>query len=502
MEQVKIKWSYEELATKTPVFCLSFAIVFACIVAKMFFCTITIDGANIGCEMVADYWNFGKDLLNGKELYKDLFDHKGAYLYFIYAFMVFLSSNNIWIVVLFETIIYALTVGAFYWYMKDVEISNKCSQNKIVALFPTSIFALVYLLITPSVALVNTEGISTLCFIIIWGILKKSQKVTPKMFLTIGIILGILFNFKITSIIPYIPLFAYACVSHIRSSKDYKILLKSIGMGVVGFVAINIPFLIYMTIGNYWGDFLQIYEYACSESNSNSNIIQQIFFGCCILIAGILFIIRKNQKIGELIIYLSSICFGISVGSGFNYYLAFYITIIFLGLFQFKNTNKGLLILTLFLVFLYGANQIKHSISFKEAANTKNIAEQYGITNENILYIWEDMGYGAYSSESFVEPYQWVPSRAFYSDEFTEYYTQLTVERLKNKQFKYVYAPPLELLNQINTEDYTTPSSNVLGNRNKKKNQKNMNKMYLEIVSYLKENYNIDEDYKYLYKAK
>lgn len=478
VKNVKLKWSYENFALKKPIYFFSFVILIACVIVKLFFCTIPIGGDSVNCDMTADYWNFGKDLLNGKVLYKDLIDHKGPYLFFVYAFFVFVSSNNLLVVVLFETLVYALTVGAFYWYMKDVEISSQSKNNKIVALYPTSIFALIYLIITSNVALVNTEGLSSLCFILIWGILKKSKKVTSKMFFVIGIVLGILFNFKITSVIPYIPLFLYVCTKHIKNNKEYKNLIKAIFIGFLGFVIINIPFLIYMLANNNWSDFIKIYSYAC-ENRSEHLISKTITF--LITTTSGLFYMFSNDKIGNIMICLSSLGLCWVFGDNINYYLAFYFVIIFLEMFQFKNTNKIIVFVLLFVMIVFGIKEIKINVKINEIKNTKEIATTYKITNENILYLWEDVGYGAYSNKSFVEPYQWVPTGAFCSDEFTKYYTTLTIERLKNKQFEYVYVPPLETINQ-----YQKTKEN---DKNDEIYKINMRKMLCNICSYLEENY-------------
>ena len=56
----------------------------------------------------------------------------------------------------------------------------------------------------------------------------------------------------------------------------------------------------------------------------------------------------------------------------------------------------------------------------------------------NVLYIWEDMGFGSYSEESFVEPYQWIPARFLYKENTYNEIIELNKQRILEKQFKFV----------------------------------------------------------------
>lgn len=418
---MKQSTNVKPITNEQPLLLLPLIMIIVCVIAKLFLCTVSLDGENLYCDMTADYWNFGKDILKEKVLYSDLIDHKGPYLFWIYAFFVLISNNNVWVIALVETLVYALTIFSFYLYAKNIKYEKTTSSTNKFAMSQIFVFALVYLLVTSNVALVNTEGISAICFILIWSMLNKTNNVTPKMFFIIGIVLGILFNFKITSIATYVPLFFYACANHIKNNKEYKNLLKSIGIGVVGFVVINIPAFIYIIVNNNLHNFIKIYGYVCDSQTTS--LTMQIFISFMFSLSGLFYLFSKNTKYANLMICLSSLTFTFCFGKIIDYYIALYIVIAFICILSFRETNKIITFLLIFALLLYGVKCIKYNMNIKSLKHTKEFSIEYNITNNNILYIWEDIGFGVYSEDTFVEPYQWVPSRMFSSDEFTEYYT-------------------------------------------------------------------------------
>lgn len=444
------KWSYGEFASKKNVWVTCLIVIFTCIVAKMFTGCVSITGGSIYSTMVSDYWNFGKELLGEKILYVDIVDHKGFYLYQIYSFFVLISNNNIVIIVFLETLVFAATIGAFYWYEKDIEIGEKCKNKRVVALFPTSMFALLYLVSTSfETNLLNTEGLSIIAIIIVWGILKKRKVVSWKMFFVLGVVLGILFNFKITSIATYIPLFVYACAKHIKNNGGAKMLTISISVGIVSFVLINVPFITYLIENKNLGKFIEVYSYACE--GRGDTIVKEIFISLLFLVVAILYlyIFQDNERFYNILICVSMIAFSVTFGRFISYYLAFYIAIMLLELFCYEHTHIEVIIVITIIMTLQMFLRI-FSIMFDDFYSKKSVAEEYNITNENILYIWEDGGYGVYSSDLYIEPYQWVPDMMFSSEEFVLFYKELTIERLKNKQFEYVYTYPLEMIEKNN----------------------------------------------------
>ena len=60
------------------------------------------------------------------------------------------------------------------------------------------------------------------------------------------------------------------------------------------------------------------------------------------------------------------------------------------------------------------------------------------MTNNNTLYLTEDLGFGAYSKEPFKDVYQWIPSRMIFVDSFYNYLLNLNRNRIQSKEYEYL----------------------------------------------------------------
>lgn len=481
---------YERVACCKPAWVLSLVAIAACLVAKAFFCSVTIDGGEITNLMTADYWNFGREMLNGKVLYRDIVDHKGTYLFWVYSLMHLLSGGDVRAVVFFECLLYTLTICAFYWYTR-VSLAQ-CKDNKLVALFPTALFAIGYLSLTPNVTLVNTEGVSVLALFLVWGYIKRVEKVTPRAFSFIGVALGVLFNFKMTSIVPYIPIFFYACVKHAKNGGKCSELANAVASGAASFLATGIPFLLYLLGNECLQDCVEVFGLACG--GRNDDLVVQMVVVLLTTGFGTVCVWKGSDDYGRKVVCVATLIASLVVGSFCNYYVAFYIAVLFLELFQFERTNALLVVAVAMITYASGAKEFEYNAILRETTNTREIAKKYEITNDNILYLTEDMGYGIYASELFREPYQWVPTGMLYSDEFTDFYLDWLIGRIESKQFEYVFAPPTDWVGELEALQRKGIDNQLT---------KNQSKVFVTIAPYLEENYRNDlEQNGYLYKAR
>ena len=301
----------------------------------------------------------------------------------------------------------------------------------------TILFAIVYFVASLGSTLLNTEGVMVLGLFSVWNYVKNLKTVQKKPFFFIGIFLGVLFNFKITSVVLFFPLFLNACYEHFKNKGKMVDLIKCISCGIAGFVFINIPFVFYLIKNECYFDFLKYYKFA--TSGKCFSLVEFFIALLCLTIA--LFLKKKNEDDGNTLLCLSTFLLYFSVGEKFSYYMAAYVCVLMMGLFP-KKGNKLFHILGLGIVFaICSLNIVSYTKLCKDNQQIcqKEVAMQYEIDNSNILYIFEDIGYGCYKDASFVENYQWIPDRYYYSDEFMEEYVPLTIERLETKQFRYVY---------------------------------------------------------------
>jgi len=112
---VKKKEKYATSIFGIYVFCLSLSFIFLLICTK----SSPLYPFNDWQDSNA-YFTMGKGMMNGKVLYRDLFEQKGPYLYLIYAFAYLISNTTFLGVFLFEVISFSF----FLFY-----------SHKIVSLF-------------------------------------------------------------------------------------------------------------------------------------------------------------------------------------------------------------------------------------------------------------------------------------------------------------------------------------------------------------------------------
>lgn len=461
-----------------------FLIITMCCVAKLFLCSVSIDGSQIHNEMTADYWNIAKSILNGKILYKDVVDHKGLYLYLFYVILVWLSNNHISIVAFAETIVLITTIGVFYQFVvKDGKdnLGNKIYQN---ALFPTAIFAIFYTIFSNEVTLLNTEGLALPIVFLVYGYAKNTTKIESKHFAIIGALLGVLFHFKITTISLFIPIYAFVCAKHLKNKGNFMQIVKSTMVGFATFVTVNVPFVIYLLKENVLVDFLTIYKH-CLGKKENLDVFL-IVLPFVLITFSIFCLYKEKALLSNVAMFLAIVSIYANFGTTCNYYLIFYIGMSFCLIVNNGQINKYLYFAVIIFSLIFGMKMIGKS---KVYINQKEIATKYRITNESILYLWEDWGFGAYGNEPFTEPYQWVPSMFLYSNDFKEEYVELTKKRLQNKQFEYVFSFTKEGFRNVKEWAEEDESQFYL-------------EVYLSLEDDLFNNYEPLEDAPFLYKAK
>lgn len=203
------------------------------------------------------YFTFGKSINNGMVLYKDIFDHKGPYIYFIHSIAAFISPTS-FIGVFFLEIIAAIVFTVFVW--------------KTVKLFYTPKHSLILIPLQVFVSY-NTysfwygDSAEEMCIpllaIVVYIAVKSelnSRLPSFKETMVIGAISGYLFLFKFNFcalIIGY--LFYVVVISIIRKTG------RELGLDVLAYlcgVLISvIPVVIYLSVNNAWADFFEVYFY-------------------------------------------------------------------------------------------------------------------------------------------------------------------------------------------------------------------------------------------------
>ena len=194
------------------------------------------------------FFTIGRGIVKGRILYKDLFDHKGPLLYFVYALTALISSKSFigaWIV----EIIAAGFFAVYSW--KTVKLFTEPSKNAIF-LMPLFI-GIVY-----TSKMFNFGGnAEELCFPLITVALYKGLKAIVKGdglpekadALICGILTGALFWVKYTFVGFFAGFCLYIIIFAIKQ-KAFPKLWSLIWRFIAGIVIISIPVFLYFIFTN------------------------------------------------------------------------------------------------------------------------------------------------------------------------------------------------------------------------------------------------------------
>lgn len=203
------------------------------------------------------FFTVGKSMMNGIVPYRDLFEQKGPFLYFLHG-LAWLVSSDTFIGVYFLEIL-AATFFLFY-------------SHCIISLFVTSEYsiwaipvcaAIVYTccafgdgdsveeLFLPCLAYALWIGFNAIC---------NKRDITKFEFFVVGLTSGLIFWSKCTVVGLYVGWYLYFAVQYVRSGK-WKILFQSILLVICGVAAATIPLVIYFGMHNAIRDWLTVYLY-------------------------------------------------------------------------------------------------------------------------------------------------------------------------------------------------------------------------------------------------
>lgn len=208
------------------------------------------------------YYTMGRGLVNGAVLYNELFDHKGPFLYLIYAIGYLISNNNFFGVFILQVIAMSITLICSFQIAK-LYTSNDKASFMISILMPVSILTSNFYVSGRDLGGGSPDEFVIPIFLLIMYLvvrLIKCDILLEKPFITffsIGILSSLIFQLKFNYLSLVIgllaPIFVYMLV------KKFVIFIKSSLLFCGGFILTLIPYLTYSLITNSLRDFLQVY---------------------------------------------------------------------------------------------------------------------------------------------------------------------------------------------------------------------------------------------------
>ena len=239
----------------------------------------------------------GESMHDGQIPYKDIFDHKGPFLYFINYLGTFLETTiGIWII---EVVFLIISTIFIYKISKLIVKSKKVSL--IISIFImftmgsytlsgnyVEEFALPFILI------------SLYLYIDLYLNKDNLLQITSKKSLIIGICCGFVLMLRINMAVVWLVYSVFIFFDLLK--KDRKALLKYITYFIIGNLIVIIPFCIYLLINDAFGDFIHqyiIFNFIYSAENTSSIENSFLYFATIspvLIFCLILFFIKSENK--------------------------------------------------------------------------------------------------------------------------------------------------------------------------------------------------------------
>ena len=200
------------------------------------------------------FFTVGKSLMKGKVLYRDLFEQKGPYIYFLHSFASFISEKTFLGVFIFEV------VSAFIFL---------CIIYKTLCLFredvPIAMIALFAALLFSQGGFTHGDEIEEFCLPIIsltnYYLLRyvnDRTKIQPKEMLLVGILAGCVFWSKYTICGYFACWYVFVAIHQIKQHR-LNSLIRCFIAGLAGVVISTIPILIYFAANKSLNDLWKSY---------------------------------------------------------------------------------------------------------------------------------------------------------------------------------------------------------------------------------------------------
>ena len=344
-------------------------IIFAIIISfQLFFNPFSYNFSVIDRDS-QNYIYIGESMHNGQIPYKDIFDHKGPFLYLInYVGTFFNSTIILWIIETFFIVISTIFV---------YKISKKIIGSKKISVL---ISILIMTTISNCIYSGNCVEEYALPFILISLYLyiksymdnENLVKIIKKSSLIIGMCCGATLMLRINMVVLWLVYSISIFIELIR--KDRKALLSYIINFIIGNLIVIVPFCIYLIINEAFVDFIYQYiifnfKYIAAEGTSIKESFEYFFTVSPVMIFSLLLYLLKfnnnKLKIINFIFMIMSLIIVITPGRNYTHYALILIpTYIFpiCNLYNYMSRKKIGVLFFVIIAFIIFINDLSYTI--------------------------------------------------------------------------------------------------------------------------------------------
>ncbi len=366
--------------------------------------------------IVSDYTNFAKAMLDGKVIYRDIIDHKGLYNFLPYLFISFFDRKSM---VLYTIMTYA---GGILFYITCLCYMNTFSDNyrrNIIISGLTSVLISCILSVCSPAPFYSPDTFMLCVVLFLFHYIQTGayKRVDYRVWFVLGLFVGLNLWTKYSLLAIYGPFYCYI-ISRLWS-QDRQKLFKAHIFGVCGVVTVTIPVMIYCGVYSLYADMFHNYFQLISVRDV---MLPFVFFSLLVLfLYGLVYICVCKDEEKTFLVICSLVYLGNVLASSALYVP--YSTFICCALIPVVASARlskchaiiSKCILIAVCALFVGAN-IEAFVAYdKDMYHNADIAKQYDITNDDIIYLCtEDLGFGDYS-EGGTYRYQWMPGKVRYS---------------------------------------------------------------------------------------
>lgn len=225
------------------------------------------------------FFTVGKAMMNGIVPYKDIFEQKGPYVYFLHGLAYLVSSRSFLLIFVYEIV--TVTAAMFLVY----KLAKLLRAKQLPALL-TALLSPLLLLYHPYYDYGDTVEFFTLplllSLIYLMVLLDRRQfKVSHWWFFAQGAIVGIVFLSKYTLLGAWI-VFYLVVVGRLLVKRQWRLLGRVVGWSAGGFLLTTLPWLIYFLMTGALKAFINVYilfntkVYLTSSVAAFANLVQSV----------------------------------------------------------------------------------------------------------------------------------------------------------------------------------------------------------------------------------
>ena len=341
----------------------------------------------------------GKGIAQGKDLYVDLFDHKGPIIFFINALGHLLGGRNM--IFLIQCVSIVITVSFLFCAGKLLLKKNKYSSF-LELIFPFSGFFTMFLFTFQKGNLTEEYSlpfISGCCYMFVKytiGIKDKPEHpVSYAFFYGVALAFVVLLRLNNAVTIGAGILYIFICL---LINKKYKNLLYNLLVGLLGMAVVVVPIFLYFYVHNsldemIYATFIHNFIIADNTAHSSSVVLPYIPMVICMVILG--WKILKSRVIDNIDAILAIILVlnltALLIANRFAHYFEIFTPVYFLFLCRYVNPRKEVVFTAVIIlsVLLNTYQAAEETISsFKSVYVNGNV--RYLTVSEDMAKIPED----------------------------------------------------------------------------------------------------------------